>query len=172
MTFSCAFFALWALKRKSVHTQMREKYITWQSRCHHSYFCFIWEKSFPCRRYSVWTEVKILFPKDGKGGQRARQVVKGTSNISLLTISVSSLLPLFLVLPYLCLRVCIFIQAVTPSIFSWGAINAPPSSWCLLKMRPTPLSHQSPLLIRLVASSLSLPTDSQFLHLFFIIHYP
>ena len=46
---------------------------TW---CHNSYLCFIWEESFHAGD-TVWAGVKTLFPKDGKEGQRARQLVKG-----------------------------------------------------------------------------------------------
>lgn len=122
---------------------------------------FIWEESFHARN-TAYAGVKTSFPTDGKEGQRARQMVTGQlGNISLFTKSVSFQLPSF---SYLGLHVCII-----PKYHFGSAINAPPSSWCLLKMTPTLLTHQSSVLTRLVASSLSLPTDSQFLHLFYLL---
>lgn len=117
---------------------------------------------FPCRRYSVgWS--RDLVPERWKRrtesqttGERPlhkpqwcrNNFIQNTCFFTTTFLSSGSYLSVSVLKKYCCVR-------SHPSVVFSGAIIAPPSSWCLLKMRPTPLTHQSTLLTRLAASSLS-----------------
>lgn len=93
-------------KNEDLRQMWGKRYLKWQNQCHNSYFYFIWEKSFHVR-YTGWTEVKTLFLMEKKAREpdnwwKSYEIIH-RHRISSFTITVPSLLPLFLV--YFCVYV-------------------------------------------------------------------